>query len=688
MGGGTACLLLMMVFLAGCQNYNIPITQVPGGVSTGGSTGLFVTLVPGGTVFIDSGKSRTVTAILTGDTSNQGVNWLLSGPGSLSNVTNKSLTYTAPTPLGSNALIQATSVSDPTQIATATMYVIPPPSITTTSVPSATVGTIYNAVIAAANGASPFAWSVSAGSLPPGLSLTVASVATVTIVGTPTTAGTYNFTLQALDVCSVGTSQAYTITVGASTSSNALMGGGVNNGMLQGKYAFRFSGFGPKGFTAEAGNFTADGKGNISGGVLDRNGAAGPQRKVTFTGTYGVGANQLGAMTVESSDGMSNTFALAVNSTGDARFIEFDDTTGTGTRGSGEMRKTNPDSGGGAAGVLNSAGNYVLELTGIDANGARLAMAGQFTANESGAVVQSYLDANDAGAMETQIPFSGGTSFSEDGTGSAAWNVPGYGTLHLSLYAASADEVFAVGMDAAAPGTPLVAGSMMRQSGGPFTSTTLSGSAVIQMTGWSHSAAGSQPGGFVTTGTVGVLRFDGTGGAQEFALQSGHGAAADVNTSFVMSADEQGRVVLGSAGQGIIYLVSPTRGVVLGTGGDAEAGTVESQTGTLAPGFTGILAGASAETFSTGLAESVYSISFDGDGNGTMSNAVSNSTGLAANIAPAGAIAYENSNGVIEIFSPGAQSDNLMGLMFVVSPGKAIYVQMGPLASAPVVIQN
>jgi hypothetical protein len=688
-GSATACLLLSVVFLAGCQNYNVPITQVPGGGSGGGSTGLFITLIPGGTVFIDSGKTRQLTAALVNDPSNLGVTWVLTGTGILSNLTNTGASYTAPTTVGTSSVIQATSVSDPTQIAQATMFVVADPSITTTSIANATVGTPYAAVINVSNGSNPFNWSIASGTLPPGLFLTVESISSVTITGTPTTAGTYTFKLQALDVCSVASTQSFTMTVGASSSpANELMGGGVNNTMLQGQYAFKFNGFGPRGLTAEAGSFTADGKGNITGGVLDRNGAAGPQAKLTFAGTYGVAANQLGAMIVQFADGTSNTFALAVNSAGDARFIEFDDTTGAGTRGSGEMRKRDPNllTGGGGL-VGNPAGDYALGLTGIDASGARLAVAGQFTVNDSGAVVRSELDANDAGTMATQIPFSGGESFTADGSGSAAWNVPGFGTVHLSLYAVSSDEVFAVGMDAAAPGVPMLAGSVMRQSGGPFASTSLGGSAVIQMTGFTR--AENQSVG-QATGTVGVLRFDGTGGAEEFALQTGHGAAADLNTSFVMSASAEGRVVLGSAGDGIVYLVSPTRGFVLGTDASAEAGTLESQTGALAAGFNGVLVGASAGQFSPGLAESVFSISFGGSGNGTLVEAVSDSTGLAVSVAPPGGVLYKTANGIIEFFSsaPQAGSDGMIGLMFIVSPGKAVYVQMGPLAAAPIVIQN
>ncbi|HVA01334.1 MAG TPA: Ig domain-containing protein, partial [Terriglobia bacterium] len=72
----------------------------------------------------------------------------------------------------------------------------PPLTITTTSVPNDLVGTAYNASVAAAGGASPYTWSVTVGSLPAGLNL---NTSTGAITGTPTAAGTSNFTVQVTD---------------------------------------------------------------------------------------------------------------------------------------------------------------------------------------------------------------------------------------------------------------------------------------------------------------------------------------------------------------------------------------------------------------------------------------------------------------------------------------------------------
>ena len=67
-----------------------------------------------------------------------------------------------------------------------------PPSINTTSLAGGTVGTAYNATLAANN--SPSEWSVTSGSLPVGLNL---NGTTGEISGTPTSAGTSTFTVKA-----------------------------------------------------------------------------------------------------------------------------------------------------------------------------------------------------------------------------------------------------------------------------------------------------------------------------------------------------------------------------------------------------------------------------------------------------------------------------------------------------------
>ena len=71
-------------------------------------------------------------------------------------------------------------------------------NITTTSLPGGTVGTSYSQALAATGGISPYTWALYSGSLPAGLFLSSGGV----ISGTPTTANTYNFTVEATDSAS------------------------------------------------------------------------------------------------------------------------------------------------------------------------------------------------------------------------------------------------------------------------------------------------------------------------------------------------------------------------------------------------------------------------------------------------------------------------------------------------------
>ncbi|MFN3740833.1 MAG: choice-of-anchor D domain-containing protein, partial [Thermodesulfovibrionales bacterium] len=77
-----------------------------------------------------------------------------------------------------------------------TIVINAPLQITTTSLPNGTVGAGYSVSIAYSGGTAPYSWGISNGSLPAGLSLN--STAGV-ISGTPTTAGTYNFTVRLSD---------------------------------------------------------------------------------------------------------------------------------------------------------------------------------------------------------------------------------------------------------------------------------------------------------------------------------------------------------------------------------------------------------------------------------------------------------------------------------------------------------
>ena len=76
-------------------------------------------------------------------------------------------------------------------------------AVSTAGLPDATTGTAVSSTITAAGGTGTSTWSITAGSLPPGLSLTPGGATTVTVTGTPTTTGTYPFTIKATNAATV-----------------------------------------------------------------------------------------------------------------------------------------------------------------------------------------------------------------------------------------------------------------------------------------------------------------------------------------------------------------------------------------------------------------------------------------------------------------------------------------------------
>src|SRR5260370_36874868 len=118
---------------------------------------------------------------------------------------------------------------------------------------------------------------------------------------------------------------------------------GVNNAELNGNYAFTFTGISGNGTASSAfgamGRLTADGAGNLSNGELVTNGVgAGATSAQAFTGTYSIGADDRGVMTLNFS-GSSAKLAFAMMANGNAQFIEVDASGGAGTIGSGTMEK-------------------------------------------------------------------------------------------------------------------------------------------------------------------------------------------------------------------------------------------------------------------------------------------------------------------------------------------------------------
>ena len=188
--------LLLGPFLAAFQ-----ILGCGGGSSVGGPPPVTFSLSPEKATSIDVGQTLAFTVV--NDSSGKGVSWTLTGPGTLSNQTNTSVTYTPSASMTSAsvpATITATSRVNSGVSQTVPLSVYPQPMFTTTTLPDGNVGADYYLIPPVTGGVGAFMYSVSGGSLPSGLSMSGEIIS-----GIPKfPVQHYSFTLALTDVTDVG----------------------------------------------------------------------------------------------------------------------------------------------------------------------------------------------------------------------------------------------------------------------------------------------------------------------------------------------------------------------------------------------------------------------------------------------------------------------------------------------------
>jgi hypothetical protein len=395
----------------------------------------------------------------------------------------------------------------------------------------------------------PYTWTITSGVLPPGLLLNngtaadnsnktvVTTTNTVTIIGTPTTAGNFPFIIQVTDSAATPNSAQGSYTGFVSNSNAQACPAGNNDAALPvgTSYAFLLRGFD----SADdfpiiiAGSFTAGANGTVTAANVDYNGITlGPQNPGSnvdlAASSYSFDLNSVTGDTrgclslVFNTDPAANRanarkpqafparrtspralranvlrpeqvapttptrvifqFALGGQSAGlytTGNIIEFDNGDGaTDSWAAGVIHLQDPT----AFNVSSLAANFAFGLAGWDASVNRAAIAGSF-ANASGAISSVFADFNDNGTASGELTGGSGVINSVStatGRATANFTIPLGGGTNLTfdavIYVLNANDFYVLSSDAVTvtPNVPLLSGRALNTPG-TFTSSALNG---------------------------------------------------------------------------------------------------------------------------------------------------------------------------------------------------------------------
>jgi hypothetical protein len=460
----------------------------------------------------------------------------------------------------------------------------------------------------------------------------------------------------------------------------------VNDAELKGNYAFSFNGMTTGGSGASTpfaavGRFTADGAGNLTNGELDANGVGAMEKAVaqTFTGTYSIGADQRGVMSLNIPGGGTLAFAMMAN--GNAKLVEIDAGGGHGTVGSGSLEKGDTT----AYSTAKIAGDYAFGVAGLDQSNNRTAIAGRFTANGSGMLSNGAADANQSGTFTTLSVFAASYMVTDTATGRGVINLPALlggapQNLDYVFYVVNAGKLFTMEMDAVSPLTPLLNGMVLQQQTpvGGFSSTSLNGNTVMYLTGRTICPGGANAApnvlaGLLSTNGVGVanLTYDqncGGGSSSVTGLTGTYDVTSNGRAAFRLGGAYIGAYLVSS---NQAFFIVPDGSVLFGFG---EAQAAGSFTNTA---VTGTYAGLA--TTPAALGVSIFSGEFTADG----ASPTGNLTGVEDIGAPSGPSLGVTANATYSISAAptdgrGTTSGRIggTGVLYVVSPSKFVVLSL------------
>jgi hypothetical protein len=456
----TPLLMMAILAVAACSNNSNRAVTAQVGVDTG------VELTTAGSATsLLTGQTLALGAQVENASNSEGVTWTLTGVGSLTSITPTTATYVAPTGTGSEivngsttALITATSVANKTQLASVALIVLGTPLIDPTTLFPANVNVAYQSPVSASGGDAPFTWVVLSGALPPGLSLNGSTTAATYIEGTPTTAGTYNFTLQATDTLSRVASVPLTMIVNTESAC-----------VLQGNYTLLFTGFRGNGDATHVASIQISAAGLITGEQDYKDPNRTTAAETVTSGTCVNRETNTGVLTLNASSGqiVYNFAATLPGSDQKIHSARLQLIHSGSDSGSGQLELQ--DFTGATPGTAVN-GNFAFGVLGVTPSKLHFGMAGRFTST-AGTLTAGLVDSNAPSPLKETAAAGALTPFDANGRGTLMLLAGGQ-TTTFAYYLVNADKMFMIDIDAtSAGGSTRLAGQMTSQVGNAGAST-------------------------------------------------------------------------------------------------------------------------------------------------------------------------------------------------------------------------
>ncbi len=460
-----------------------------------------------------------------------------------------------------------------------------PPMIIMTTLPAGAAGVPYGADIQISGGLQPLTFAVTSPALTGGFTMTTTGSGNVQaghVFNALPAMGTITFGVMVTDAASNTVSATITLPIGAAPAN-------AQPQLLKGQYALLFQAFSDSNGDEQGitGSLNFDGISAVTG-TVDINSTSAVSQMVAVTGTYSVGPDNRGFMTLTAAGMMGNFYvAMSVGNVyrGVAytvRLTQFNDYNANDRIGSGFLRLQDTT----AFTKTSVAGTYVSGLTGQGPSPGlpRVAQAMLIMFDNMLNVTSGSGDFNSAGTLGSFTLT--GTYTAPDANGRMVLTLtitPG-GASTAVVYIISANEAIVMTLDPRATNDLLI-GSAWKQPSlevGNFSNASLAGPDVVRMLGRTSGSTDTHAIIGLATTSAGSLtiNFDENKAGTVLTNQTCSGPY-NVAMSGRASAALAGPGCNGGSGGNnlILYFAQTDRGFVITDGSSAGAGVVEPQMG-------------------------------------------------------------------------------------------------------------